>query len=210
MFYGCLFVEVLLGQVHPRWLLRKNKAFKTFRTNGCKNYKLVNELFNSSTATGALRISSTDPQRTSDEDRQILEEFLSTSKEQQKQPVNLEEGSNESDDRVHVVEEPIICESRRRVHKRHFSTNSQLQECMDLFKASFKPKPKTTPPESKRSKSVFSPEKLEKNSIDEAMAELNQLKPTISIDEYMGGSLVIIDDRVRRVFMCYLEVIRRE
>ncbi|OWM79399.1 hypothetical protein CDL15_Pgr022811 [Punica granatum] len=79
--------------------------------NYCKNYKLLNELFNSSTATGSLCMSLTNPPRTSDDDRQVLEEFLSTSKQQQKQPINLEEGSDQSDDSVHVVEESIISES---------------------------------------------------------------------------------------------------
>ncbi|PKI66382.1 hypothetical protein CRG98_013184 [Punica granatum] len=62
--------------------IKKNKDFKTFQTNGCKNYKLLNEFFSSSTAIGALRISSTNPLRTFDENRQVLEEFLSTSKQQ--------------------------------------------------------------------------------------------------------------------------------
>ncbi|OWM75153.1 hypothetical protein CDL15_Pgr012639 [Punica granatum] len=81
---------------------------------------------------------------------------------------------------------------------------------MNLFEASFKPKLETTPPESKSSKLIYSPEKPEKNSIEEAMAELNKLKLTIPIDEYMAGSLALIDDKLRRVFMCYPEDARRE
>ncbi|OWM63492.1 hypothetical protein CDL15_Pgr026252 [Punica granatum] len=76
-------------------------------------------------------------------------------------------------------------------------TGVSWDEDTNTIKPHFKPKPKTTPPESKRSKSVSSSEKLEKNSIEEAMAELNQLKPTILIEEYMAGSIAIIDDRVR-------------
>ncbi|PKI67987.1 hypothetical protein CRG98_011583 [Punica granatum] len=86
-----------------------------------------------------------------------------------------------SDYPVHV-QEPIISESRRQVCKIRSSTSSQLQEYMDLFKASFKPKPKITPPSSKRSKSVSSPEKPKRNSIEEAMVELNKLKSTIPIE----------------------------
>ncbi|PKI64065.1 hypothetical protein CRG98_015509 [Punica granatum] len=61
----------------------KNRAFRTFRTKGCKHYRLLNELSSASTATVTLRISSTDRPRTSDEEGQLHEEFLSTSKKRQ-------------------------------------------------------------------------------------------------------------------------------
>ncbi|XP_031398602.1 uncharacterized protein LOC116209179 [Punica granatum] len=96
--------------------IKKNKAFKTFRTRGCKHYRLLNELFSASTAIDALRISSTDRLRTSDEERQLHEEFLSISKKKHKQTINLEKGSDESDDPVQV-QKPIISGSRSRVRK---------------------------------------------------------------------------------------------
>ncbi|PKI69383.1 hypothetical protein CRG98_010181 [Punica granatum] len=79
---------------------KKNRASKTFRSRGCKHYRLLNELFNSSTTTNALCITSTDLLRTSDEERQLHEEFISTSKKKQNQPINHEEGFDESDDPV--------------------------------------------------------------------------------------------------------------
>ncbi|PKI68007.1 hypothetical protein CRG98_011603 [Punica granatum] len=181
--------------------INKNRVFKTFRNKDCKHYRLLNELFNSSSATGALRISSIDLPRTSDEEQQLHEEFISTSKKKQKQPVNLQEGPDESDDPVQI-QEPIIFESRHRVRKRPSSKSSKLQECMDLFKASFKQKPHSTPPSSKRNKSVSSPEK---NSIWEAMVELDKLKPTIPHRLYIAGSLTLLDDKMMRLFMYYTE-----
>ncbi|OWM68058.1 hypothetical protein CDL15_Pgr017626 [Punica granatum] len=80
--------------------IKKNRASKTFRSRGCKHYRLLNELFNSSTTTNALCITSTDLLRTLDEERQLHEEFISTSKKKQNQPINHEEGFDESDDPV--------------------------------------------------------------------------------------------------------------
>ncbi|OWM78079.1 hypothetical protein CDL15_Pgr018648 [Punica granatum] len=168
----------------------KNENYETFRSKGCKHYKLLCELFSSSTATCAFRISSTDPPR--------------TAKRCGKQQVNLEEWSDESDDPwsdesddpVHVVEEPIISESRRGVHERQSSRSSQLQECMELFKASFE----------SRSESVSN---KERHSIEAAMADLNELKSTVSMKEYLAGSLALKEETMRQVFMCYPEDARR-
>ncbi|OWM82574.1 hypothetical protein CDL15_Pgr002149 [Punica granatum] len=63
---------------------KKNRAFKAFRTKGCKHYSLLNELFSSSTATGALRISSTNPLTTSSEERRLHAAFISASRGKQK------------------------------------------------------------------------------------------------------------------------------
>ncbi|PKI53857.1 hypothetical protein CRG98_025752 [Punica granatum] len=81
---------------------------------------------------GALRISSTNPPTTSSEERRLHAAFISTSRGKQKQYVNIEEGSDESDDPFNV-QEPIISESRRRVPKRASSKRSMMQECMELF-----------------------------------------------------------------------------
>ncbi|OWM67919.1 hypothetical protein CDL15_Pgr010857 [Punica granatum] len=64
--------------------IKKNRAFKAFRTKGCKHYTLLNELFSSSIATGALRISSTNPPTTSSEERRLHAAFMSASRGKQK------------------------------------------------------------------------------------------------------------------------------
>ncbi|OWM76765.1 hypothetical protein CDL15_Pgr004977 [Punica granatum] len=166
---------------------KKNRAYKTFRSKDCKHYYLQKELFSSSVATGALRISSTDLPPTLEEERRLNEEFLSRSKGKQKQHVNLEEGFDESDEPVHVAE-PILTESRRRVRKRSLSKSSQMQECIDLFRESFTKKSQKTPPSPKRSKSVSSPEKPKKNSIVEALEELAKFKTRIPHPLYVKAA----------------------
>ncbi|OWM64895.1 hypothetical protein CDL15_Pgr028612 [Punica granatum] len=54
-----------------------------------------------------------------------------------------------------------------------------MQVCMDIFRESFTKKPQETPPSAKRSKSVSSPEKPEKNSIEETLEELAKFKSRI-------------------------------
>ncbi|PKI79034.1 hypothetical protein CRG98_000577 [Punica granatum] len=70
-------------------------------------------------------------------------------KGKQKQHVDLEEGSDESDDPVHVAK-PILTESRRRVPKRSQSKSSQMQECIDIFRESFTKNQQETPPSAKK------------------------------------------------------------
>ncbi|OWM70314.1 hypothetical protein CDL15_Pgr027215 [Punica granatum] len=143
-------------------------AYKTFWSKGCKHCDLQKQLFSSSMAIGALRISLTNLPPTLEEERRLNGEFLSRGKGKQKQHVDLEEGSDESDYPMHVAE-PILTESQHRVSKRVLSKSSQMQECMDPFRESFTKKSQKTPPSAKRSKSVLSLEKLEKNSIKEAL-----------------------------------------
>ncbi|XP_031398598.1 uncharacterized protein LOC116209176 [Punica granatum] len=66
----------------------------------------------------------------------IEEEFLAPQTSYGKEPINLKEGSDESDISVREVQEPVISTSRCCVCKRVFDTDLQLQECIDLFKAS--------------------------------------------------------------------------
>ncbi|OWM74408.1 hypothetical protein CDL15_Pgr013312 [Punica granatum] len=124
----------------PYFIVQKNMAYKTFRSKGYKHYDLQKQLFSSSMSTGALRISSTDPPPTLKEERRLNEEFLSRGKGKQKQHVDHEEGSDKSDDPVHIAE-PILTESQRRVPKRALSKSSQMLECMDLFRENFTKKP---------------------------------------------------------------------
>ncbi|OWM74587.1 hypothetical protein CDL15_Pgr005167 [Punica granatum] len=77
------------------------------------------------------------------------------------------EGSGDSDEPTHEAEEPVVTGSRRRVRKRGSNNKSQLQELIDLYKESKVKKDKaknSSPLESKKSKSVTSPEKPAHNS----------------------------------------------
>ncbi|PIA58825.1 hypothetical protein AQUCO_00500632v1 [Aquilegia coerulea] len=55
---------------------KKNKIFKSFRKSGCKNYQLLGQVFDKSTASGLLHHSSTMLPPSSDEERQTEENFL--------------------------------------------------------------------------------------------------------------------------------------
>ncbi|OWM68236.1 hypothetical protein CDL15_Pgr004718 [Punica granatum] len=178
----------------------KNRAFKVFRTKGCKHYILLNELFSSSCANGALRISSTNPPTTSSEERRLHAAFISASRGKQKQYVNIGEGSDESDDLVNV-QELIISESRRRVPKGASSERSIMQECMELFRDSFNKNAPETPSPSKRSKSVSSPEKPEKDSVNEATLELKKLKEKVPRRFYVKAAMALANKEIRKVFM---------
>ncbi|OWM87885.1 hypothetical protein CDL15_Pgr008331 [Punica granatum] len=169
--FSAEFVDLSSGRRESRkkhCAVQKNRAYKTFRSKGCKHYDLQQQLFSSSVATGVLSISSTDPPPTLEEERRLNAEFLSRGKGKQKHHVDLEEGSDES--------EPILTESRRRVPKRSQSKSSQMQECMDIFRESFTKNQQDTPPSAKKSKSVSSPKKPDKNSIEEALNELAKLE----------------------------------
>ncbi|PKI78130.1 hypothetical protein CRG98_001458 [Punica granatum] len=124
------------------------------------------------------------------------------------------EGYGDSDEPTHEAEEPIVTGSRWRVRKRGSNNKSQLQELIDLYKESKVNKDKlknSTPPESKKSKSVTSPEKPAHNNIAEAMVVLNQMKGTIFVREYLVGTARITeDDRWRQAFVCMYDEARRE
>ncbi|XP_031384161.1 uncharacterized protein LOC116197993 isoform X2 [Punica granatum] len=187
----------------------KNRAYKTFRSKGCKYYDLQKQLFSSSVATGALRISSTDPPPTLEEERRLNEEFLSRGKGKQKQHIDLEEDSDESDDPAHVAQ-PILTESRRRVPKRSQSKSSQMQECMDIFRESFTKNQQDTTSSAKKSKSVSSPEKPEKNSIEEALNELAKLESRIPKSLFVKAGKTLLDPGSQRLFMWFKEESRME
>ncbi|PKI64029.1 hypothetical protein CRG98_015561 [Punica granatum] len=121
-----------------------------------------------------------------------------------KQYVDLEEGSDENDDPIHVAE-PILIESQRRVPKRSQSKSSQMHKCMDIFRESFMKKPLETPPSAKRSKSVSSPEKHEKNSIEKALEELAKFKLRIPHPLFVKAGVTLLDPGVRRLFMWFKE-----
>ncbi|KAF5206475.1 hypothetical protein FRX31_003938 [Thalictrum thalictroides] len=55
---------------------KKNRAYKSFRKLGCKNYQLLGQVFDKSTATGGLHHPSTQLPPTSDEERQTEEDFM--------------------------------------------------------------------------------------------------------------------------------------
>ncbi|OWM86921.1 uncharacterized protein LOC116189307 [Punica granatum] len=194
--------------------IKRNSNFRTFRSKGCKHYDALKTLFKASTATGALRISSTDPPKGLRTCERVEEQFLAAPNSRGEEPIDLEEGSGDSDDPVHEVDEPVVTASRRQVRKRSSNTDSLLQECIDLFKHSMNKKKKAkkcTPSKTKRSKSVTSPEKPAMHSIEAAMAVLNEMWGTISIDEYLAGSARIAEhENWRRAFMCFYDGARRE
>ncbi|OWM84452.1 hypothetical protein CDL15_Pgr000892 [Punica granatum] len=140
------------------------------------------------------------------------EEFLAVASSRGKEPINLEEGSADSDDSIHDVTEHVLTASRCHVRKRSFNTGSRLQECLDMLKCSLNRRENEkncTPLESKRSKSVTSPEKLAKNNIEEAMDVLNKLRPSMSIEEYLVASdRLSNEEHTRRMFMCFVEEAR--
>ncbi|OWM86959.1 hypothetical protein CDL15_Pgr015995 [Punica granatum] len=101
-------------------------------------------------------------------------------------------------------------ESRRRVRKRVSSTSSQLQDYIELFKASFNRKKRSSPPQIPREANPYRARKPEKNSIKEAMTVLNDMKSTISVDKYLISSTHFADETMRQLFKCYLDDVRRE
>ncbi|PKI35896.1 hypothetical protein CRG98_043720 [Punica granatum] len=137
------------------------------------------------------------------------EEFLAAATSHGKEPINLEEGSGNSDDPVHEVTEPVITASRHQVRIRSSNADSRLQECLDMLKCNMSRREKEricTPSTSKRSKFVTSPEKPEKNNIKEVMAVLNKLRPELSIEEYLVASDSLSkDEQTRRLFMCFVD-----
>ncbi|KAK8613845.1 hypothetical protein V6N13_101601 [Hibiscus sabdariffa] len=56
--------------------LQKNKEFKKFKKQGCEDYELLGEIFNTTTATGKLQQLSTEDPLSPNEDRRLEEEFL--------------------------------------------------------------------------------------------------------------------------------------
>ncbi|OWM80392.1 hypothetical protein CDL15_Pgr019672 [Punica granatum] len=190
----------------------KNSGYKSFQAKGCKHYNSLNELFKSKTATCALRISSAEPPKSPATYARMEEDFLAAATSRGKEPVNLEEGSGDGDDPVHEVTEPVVTASRRQVRTRSSNADSRLQECLDMLKCNMSRREKErncTPPTSKRSKSVTSPEKPAAGSIEESMAVLNDLRPQLSIEEYLVASDCLSkDEQTRRIFMCFLDEAR--
>ncbi|OWM89927.1 hypothetical protein CDL15_Pgr012564 [Punica granatum] len=189
--------------------IKKNSSYKSFQSKGYKHYNSLKELFRSKTATSALRISSAEPPKSPGTYACMEEEFLAVATSHGKEPINLEEGFGDSDDSVHEVTEPVVTASRHQVHKRSSNADSRLQECLDMLKCNMSRREKErncTPPTSKRSKSVTSPEKLEKNNIEEAMVVLNKLRLELSIEEYLVVSDCLSEDeQTRRLFMCFVD-----
>ncbi|OWM87991.1 hypothetical protein CDL15_Pgr000408 [Punica granatum] len=142
------------------------------------------------------------------------EQFLACRNSRGKEPIDLEEGSGDSDEAAREVDDPVITGSRRRVRKRGSNTNSQMQELIDLYWESVNKKEKgktSTHPESKKSKSVTSPEKPEKHSIEEAVDVLNEMWGTISMNEYFASlGRITEDERWRRAFVRMFDEAQRE
>ncbi|OWM66126.1 hypothetical protein CDL15_Pgr015553 [Punica granatum] len=85
-----------------------------------------------------------------------------------------------------------------------------MQECMDIFRESFTKNSQDTPPSAKKSKSVSSPEKPEKNSIEEALNELAKLESRIPQSLFVKAGKALLDPGSRRLFMWFKEESRME
>ncbi|OWM63753.1 hypothetical protein CDL15_Pgr006015 [Punica granatum] len=171
-------------------------------------------LSRSTITTGGLRISSIDTPKSPRSYARMEEQFLAGRNSHGKEPIDLQEGSGDSDDPAREFDDPVVIGSRRRVRKRGSNTNSQLQDLIELYRESMTKKDKakkSTPPESKKSESVTSPEKPEKHNIEEAIDVLNEMQGTISMNEYFAGlNRITEDERWRRAFVRMFDEARRK
>ncbi|XP_031378477.1 uncharacterized protein LOC116193873 [Punica granatum] len=194
--------------------IKRHNNFKNFQSKGCKHYEALHLLYRSATATSGLRISSTEPPKSPRSYARMEEQFLAGRNSRGKEPIDLQEGSGDSDDAARELDDPVVTGSKRRVRKRGSNTNSQMQELIDLYRESMTKKDKaklSTSPESKKSKSVTNPEKPEKHSIEEAVDVFNEMWGTISMNEYFAGlSRITEDERWRRAFVRMFDEARRE
>ncbi|OWM72719.1 hypothetical protein CDL15_Pgr002605 [Punica granatum] len=122
--------------------IRRHSNFKIFRAKGCKHYEALHLLYRSATATGGLRISSTEPPKSPRSYARMEEQFLAGRNSRGKEPIDLEEGSGDSDDAARELDDPVVTGSKRRVRKRGSNTNSQMQELIDLYRESMNRKDK--------------------------------------------------------------------
>ncbi|PKI45720.1 hypothetical protein CRG98_033853 [Punica granatum] len=177
--------------------IKRHNNFKAFRSKGCKHYEALYLLYRSATATGGLRISSIDTPKSPRSYARMEEQFLAGRNSRGKEPIDLQEGSGDSDDPAREFDDPVVTGSRRRIRKRGSNMNSQLQDLIELYRESMTKKDKakkSIPPESKKSKSVTSLEKPEKHNIEEAIDVLNEMRGTISMNEYFTGLSRITED----------------
>ncbi|PKI59679.1 hypothetical protein CRG98_019941 [Punica granatum] len=79
-------------------------------------------------------VSHTEPPKSPATYALMEEDFLAAATSRGKEPVNLEEGSGDSDDPVHEVTETVVTASRRQVRRRSSNADSRLQECLDMLK----------------------------------------------------------------------------
>ncbi|KAK8612843.1 hypothetical protein V6N13_092947 [Hibiscus sabdariffa] len=90
---------------------KKNKEFKKFKKQGCEDYELLGEIFNTTTATGKLQQLSTKDPLSPIEERHLEEEFLSGSIH-----VDLEGNSSEgegSEKRLEAEKDELFEEGER-------------------------------------------------------------------------------------------------
>ncbi|PKI47151.1 hypothetical protein CRG98_032465 [Punica granatum] len=126
--------------------IKRHSNFMTFCSKGCKHCEALKLMYKTSTVTGGLRISSTDPPQSPRSYALIEEEFLASQKNRDKKPIDLAEGSVDSDEPPHEADELVVTGSRRRVRKRGSNNKSQLQELIDLYKETRQPQRKRRMP----------------------------------------------------------------
>ncbi|PKI68529.1 hypothetical protein CRG98_011078 [Punica granatum] len=125
-------------------------------------------------------------------------------KGKQKQHIDLEEDSDESDDPAHVAQ-PILTESRRRVPKRSQSKSSQMQECMDIFRESFTKNQQDTTSSAKKRSDVrfFESFRMEphvfRNLCDTLRMScgITDSRKGVTVEEQVGMFLLVISHSMR-------------
>ncbi|PKI50593.1 hypothetical protein CRG98_029033 [Punica granatum] len=180
------------------WLAlnEKNNKFNTFRRQGYRNYKLLTELYGTTTATRALRHSSASSPPTSDEERQMENESLTPEIIRGEMEVSEAEGDSDEIERVEVNVQPSVPLGRHQ--ERTPDAQDKLKYCIDILESSTSLRP--TPPDSKRSRSLLSPEKKDEFSTASIMDELNAMTE-LSDQEYLICVDRIVDPNWRLVFM---------
>ena len=110
--------------------LQKGKFYKQFKKNGFEhNYEILGEIFNNSTATGKLSHASTQNPPTSDEERELEEDFLSTGVHVQAHIIDIEGDSKEHKRKNKAIESS----SERRGKELKTSKFDRLEACLEQW-----------------------------------------------------------------------------
>ncbi|KAL2495276.1 putative protein-like [Forsythia ovata] len=96
--------------------------YRTFRKEGCKHYELLGEIFGGTTATGGLGYASTQLPPTSDEERQLEDDFLSRGVH-----VHME---NDDDEVTNTRRRDDGTSNERRREEPKISKTEKLEACM--------------------------------------------------------------------------------
>ncbi|KAM7249706.1 hypothetical protein ACFE04_019865 [Oxalis oulophora] len=162
-------------------LAEKNKGFKTFRRNGCKNYELLAHIFSPSTATDKFAFSSTQRPPTSDEKRLMNEEYFNGIDHEEIRDEELELTKHSSED------------GPRRRNNSSLSKSAKIDEALDMLASTLSSREQLTKAklekmERKKNKKSMMEERSsafeeQQYTIDEVMNVLNDM-PHLSPMQY--------------------------